>query len=99
VPGVLEEIMAGEQDGFDAYAIACFGDPGLKAARELARGLVLGIAEAAMHAASFIGAKFTPQVGFSKPQLSQYFCGGQVAAKTLRAGGAKRTTHRTSGLG
>jgi allantoin racemase len=59
VPGVLEEIMAGEQDGFDAYAIACFGDPGLKAARELARGPVLGIAEAAMHAASFIGAKFT----------------------------------------
>lgn len=59
VPGVLAEIMAGERDGFDAYVIACFGDPGLKAARELARGPVIGIAEAAMHAASFIGAKFT----------------------------------------
>lgn len=59
VPGVLEEIVAGERDGFDAYVIACFGDPGLKAAREIARGPVIGIAEAAMHAASFIGAKFT----------------------------------------
>ncbi|MDF3837358.1 aspartate/glutamate racemase family protein [Cupriavidus basilensis] len=59
VPGVLEEILAGERDGVDAYVIACFGDPGLHAARELARGPVLGIAEAAMHAASLIGSSFS----------------------------------------
>ena len=59
VPGVLEEVTAGERDGFDGYVIACFGDPGLMAARELARGPVLGIAEAAMHAASLVGTSFS----------------------------------------
>ena len=37
----------GEAEGVDGYVIACFGDPGLEAARELARGPVVGIAEAA----------------------------------------------------
>lgn len=59
VPGLLQEIAAGERDGFDGYVVACFGDPGLKAARELARGPVLGIAEAAMHVASLIGSRFS----------------------------------------
>lgn len=44
---------------YDGYVIACFGDPGLAAAREFARGPVLGIAEAAMHAASFISTRFS----------------------------------------
>lgn len=57
--GLLEEIRAGERDGCDGYAIACFGDPGLLAAREAARGPVLGIAEAAMHAASFVATGFS----------------------------------------
>ena len=59
VPGLLAEIAAGERDGVDGYVIACFGDPGLDAARELARGPVIGIAEAAMHTASFLGRGFS----------------------------------------
>jgi allantoin racemase len=59
VPGLLHEIAAGEADGIDGYVIACFGDPGLLAARELARGPVVGIAEAAMHSASFLGRRFS----------------------------------------
>jgi len=59
VPGLLDEIRRGEAEGCDAYVIACFGDPGLYAARELARGPVIGIAEAAMHAASLIGTGFS----------------------------------------
>jgi allantoin racemase len=59
VPGILQEIASGERDGFHAYVIACFGDPGLKAARELARGPVIGIAEAAMHLASMVGSHFS----------------------------------------
>ncbi len=51
VIGVLDEIRKGEADGMNGYVIACFGDPGLLAARELAKAPVLGIAEAAMHAA------------------------------------------------
>lgn len=59
VPGILDEIRLGEADGVDGYVIACFGDPGLYAAREAARGPVIGIAEAAMHAASLIGTGFS----------------------------------------
>lgn len=59
VPGLLQEIAAGERDGVDGYVIACFGDPGLKAARELARGPVVGIAEAAMHLASLVSTHFS----------------------------------------
>ncbi|MGN9841200.1 aspartate/glutamate racemase family protein [Nonomuraea sp. H19] len=59
VPGVLAEIAAGERDGVDGYVIACFGDPGLDAARELATGPVIGIAEAAMHAATLVGRSFS----------------------------------------
>ena len=57
--GLLQDIRMGEHEGCDGYVIACFGDPGLLAARELARGPVLGIAEAAMHAASFVATGFS----------------------------------------
>ena len=59
VPGILAEIADGEAHHVDGYVIACFGDPGLDAARELATGPVLGIAEAAMHVASFLGRGFS----------------------------------------
>ena len=57
--GVAEEIMAGERDDTDAYVIACFGDPGLLAARELTRAPVIGIAEAAFHMATLISTRFS----------------------------------------
>ncbi|SOD74306.1 allantoin racemase [Jatrophihabitans sp. GAS493] len=59
VPGVLQEIAVGELAGADGYVIACFGDPGLDAAREIARGPVVGIAEAGLRAASFLGRGFS----------------------------------------
>lgn len=59
LPGLLREVTAGEREGIHAYVIACFGDPGLFAAREIARGPVIGIAEAAMHAASVIAPGFS----------------------------------------
>jgi allantoin racemase len=58
VPGLLEQIALGEQDGVDAYVVACFGDPGVDAARELASGPVIGIAEAGFHAAAMLGRRF-----------------------------------------
>lgn len=57
--GVAEEVLAGERQGADAYVIACFGDPGLLAARELTRAPVIGIAEAAFHMASLISTRFS----------------------------------------
>ncbi len=55
------ELIASDRDGADpadAYVIACFGDPGLDAARELVEVPVLGIAEAAMHLAAVSGRHF-----------------------------------------
>lgn len=57
--GVAEQVRLGEAEGADAFVIACFGDPGLHAARELARGPVIGIAEAAFHAASLVATGFS----------------------------------------
>lgn len=59
VIGILDEIHRGEAEACDGYVIACFGDPGLLAARELARGPVVGIAEAAMHVASLVATGFS----------------------------------------
>jgi len=52
---VRRDVAAG---GSDAYVIACFGDPGLDAARELVEVPVIGIAEAAMHVAAVAGRRF-----------------------------------------
>lgn len=59
LPGLLAQIQAGEAAGVDAHVIACFGDPGLRAAREIARAPVIGIAEAAMQLAVLVAASFT----------------------------------------
>lgn len=57
VPGLLDAI--GRHPGADGYLIACFGDPGLDAAREIADAPVLGIAEAGMHLAAPLGRGFS----------------------------------------
>lgn len=57
VVGLVEAMR--EDPNADAYVIACFGDPGLLAAREITAAPVLGIAEAAMHAASFLATGFS----------------------------------------
>jgi allantoin racemase len=57
--GVLDRISAGEQSGVDGYVIACFGDTGVPAARELARGPVVGMTEAALFTAALVAARFT----------------------------------------
>ncbi|WP_318784684.1 aspartate/glutamate racemase family protein [Halomonas qinghailakensis] len=58
--GVAEEVLKGEREGgIDAYVVACFGDPGLLAARELTRAPVIGIAEAAFHLATLVSTRFS----------------------------------------
>lgn len=59
LPGLLAQIKAGEAAGVDAHVIACFGDPGLRAAREIASAPVIGIAEAAMQLACLVSASFS----------------------------------------
>ncbi|MFM1652657.1 aspartate/glutamate racemase family protein [Brevibacillus sp. B_LB10_24] len=60
IPGLLEEIIKGDrEEGVDAFVIACFGDPGLWAAREVTVKPVLGIAEAAIATAKLIAPNFS----------------------------------------
>lgn len=58
-PGLLGEIARGESEGMDGFVVACFDDPAIGACRELATGPVVGICEAAMHAASMIASSFS----------------------------------------
>jgi allantoin racemase len=57
--GVVEEVAAGEAAGVDAHVIACFGDTGLHAAREVAKGPVVGMSEAAVYVAALIAYRFS----------------------------------------
>lgn len=61
VPPMLAAIQAAEIGAAapDAIVIACFDDPGLMAAREVARAPVLGIAQSAMQVATLIAARFS----------------------------------------
>ena len=47
---VCEELLRSEQDegGYDAYVIACFWNPGLRACREITEKPVVGIGDAAL---------------------------------------------------
>ena len=57
IPGLLAEIS--RHPDVDAIVIACFDDTGVDAVRTLVKVPVLGIGEAAYHAASMIANKFS----------------------------------------
>ncbi len=58
VPGLLAEIVAGVAAGADGHVIACFDDTGLDAARCVTSAPVVGIGEAAFHAATMVANSF-----------------------------------------
>ena len=53
------ETVARTQGQYDGYVIACFGDPGLYACREVSDVPVVGIAEAAMHTACLVAHRWS----------------------------------------
>lgn len=61
IPGLLEEVSRASTGDAppDAYVIACFGDPGLEQVRAAVDAPVLGIAQAAMHAAALSAGTFS----------------------------------------
>ena len=59
VPGLLAEVRKGMAAGIDGVVVACFDDPGLGACRELVPVPVVGICEAAMHAAAMVAHGFS----------------------------------------
>ncbi|WP_028922271.1 aspartate/glutamate racemase family protein [Pseudonocardia acaciae] len=87
------ELMVERRTGYDAYVIACAGDPGLAAARELVDAPVIGIAEAAMHMACLVAHRFSiiSVVDRIKPMLTDMV---QVAGMAPRCASV-----RTTGLG
>ncbi|QDL91883.1 HyuE hydantoin racemase [Paroceanicella profunda] len=59
LPGLFAALRAGAAEGADAAIIACFDDTGLAEARALFPGPVLGIGQAAFHAAALSGHRFS----------------------------------------
>ena len=55
--GVLEQVREHDTDT-DAFVVACFGDTGVDAAREVAHGVVVGMTEAALQAACLVAHRF-----------------------------------------
>jgi len=55
--GVIEQVRL-HQDSTDAYVIACFGDTGVLAAREVATCPVVGMTEAALQTACLLAHRF-----------------------------------------
>lgn len=59
-------IESGKADGYNGVLIACFGDPGLAACKELLDVPCIGIAEAAMSRALLLGGRFSILAASSK---------------------------------
>lgn len=59
VPGILAQAQEAERDGCDAVISDCFGDPGVRACRELVDIPVIGPAEASFLLAAGLGHRFT----------------------------------------
>ena len=68
------EAFAEHYDGHDAVLLACFGEPGLLAVRELAPVPVLGLAESSCHLACLYAGRFSVVTGGERwgPMLSEF---------------------------
>jgi len=59
VPGLLQALKAGIEQGYDGYAIACFDDTGLAQCRQLTDTPVIGIGQAAFHCSMLLSETFS----------------------------------------
>lgn len=59
IPDFLRKAQQAEAEGYDAVISDCFGDPGVKPAREVLDIPVIGAAEASMHFAATLGHRFS----------------------------------------
>jgi allantoin racemase len=90
------DVYAREGKGADVVLLACFGDPGLFALRELAPVPVVGMAEAACHLASSLGRKFAIVTGGHRwgPMLEEFIAviglsANMAAVRTLAPSGGE----------
>lgn len=60
IPNTIEKILEAEKAGYDAAILGCYGDPGLDAAREVTKQMVVvGPGEAGVMAAATCGHRFS----------------------------------------
>lgn len=78
------EAMAEHVPGCDAVLLACFGDPGLSALKEVSPVPVVGMAEASCHLACTLGRRFGIVTGGERwPAMLEEFVGGQGLTSRL----------------
>jgi allantoin racemase len=59
IPATVEKALELEQDGWDAFVLGCYGDPGLDAFRELISKPIVGPGEATALVAASLGHRFS----------------------------------------
>lgn len=59
VVGLTEQHLAADDQGFDAILLACFGEPGIAAVREISSVPVVGMLEASVLSALQLGGRFS----------------------------------------
>ena len=89
IPGLLEQIA--QHDDVDAVVIACFDDTGLDAARCQVDIPVIGIGEAAFHAASMLSCRFSviTTLNRSVPGIEMNLMRYGLAARCARVRGTQ----------
>ena len=73
----VQEAEKAEREGYDGVIIHCFGDPGLRAAKEKLNIPIVGINESSIHIASILGNKFSiispnPTLGMTNDKIKLY---------------------------
>ncbi len=89
---VVDTIVEAESEGFDAFVINCFDDPGLRQARSLVETPVFGLVEPTFFWAAQLGAKFGAlvpdmpgQVSYVTRQIEQLGLAPRLIANGVRA--------------
>jgi allantoin racemase len=77
------DALANDTARKDAVVLACFGDPGLAALKEVSKVPVVGMAEASILQASAIGQRFSIVTGGErwKPMLEEFVAGQGMSAR------------------
>ena len=68
---LIEAALTAEREGYDAMALACFYDPGIRAARSLVDIPIAGLSETAMLTACSLGQRFA-LIALNKDQQAQH---------------------------
>jgi len=89
---VIECIAEADEEGFDAFVVNCFDDPGVRQARSFARGLVFGLCEPTFGYAAQLGGRLgglvpslPGQVAFVENQVRDFGFWDRFIANGVRA--------------